>query len=145
MTEQAEATLKRLNNYQEARADFLIDFIRLGMDWQTALVAAELTSEDGEALLEDKSFRDRLNYYVAKREAELLKALDTAAHAAATAKGDVKGIERLLEILKPEKYSKKASLSLSSSPISTDETDKGFVIAFKKADKPSEQANKKTE
>lgn len=125
-----EEVKTRMQNLVDAKQDFVIDFLRLGMDWKTALIAAELTDEQGDELLANDEFRARLNYCLAQKEAQLLRRLEQASEKAVE-KGDSKVIERQLAILRPDKYGAKASLQLSM-PATNDDSNEGIVVSFKK-------------
>lgn len=110
----------------QQRADFVIEFMKLGMDFQTACVAAECTPEMVEAMEQDAEFIQRKKFTLAKLEAELLGRLSKASELAAL-KGDTRSTERLLEILRPDRYAKTAKVSHS---LDTTETPKEVHISF---------------
>lgn len=95
----------------QSRADFILEFMRLGMDFNTACVATECTPEMVQQLNDDPEFQKRKKFTLAKLEGELLKRLNKASELAAI-KGDTRSTERLLEIIRPDRYSKKATISL---------------------------------
>ena len=126
MTDEAEELLERQRNLDAAKPDMLIDFLKSGLDWDTACTAADVTQEMAEHLLEDHDFQARLKYHLAKKEAELLSRLAEAS-AKAAERGDSKGIERMLEILRPERYGKHATLAITPTK---EASDKGIKIEF---------------
>ena len=108
------------------RADFVIEFMKLGMDFSTACVAAECSPEMVEEMENDEEFIQRKKFTLAKLEAELLGRLSKASELAAL-KGDTRATERLLEILKPEKYAKTSKVTHS---IDNKDTPKEVHISF---------------
>ena len=134
MTETAEALLERQRNLDESKADLLIDYLKLGMDWDTACTACELKKENQEKLLDDPDFQARLKYHLAKKEAELLERLREASYKAAE-QGNSKGVERMLEVLRPDRYGKHATLDISAKKT---DTDNGIRISFVGAKKKEE-------
>ena len=126
MTEAAEELLERQRNLDESKADILIDYLKLGLDWDTACTACELTKEQQERLLEDPEFQARLKYHLAKKEAELLQRLSDASYKAAE-QGNSKGVERMLEVLRPERYGKHATIDISAKKT---DADNGIKISF---------------
>lgn len=92
------------------RADFVIEFMKLGMDFSTACIASECSPEMVKILEEDEEFQHRKAFVLAKKEGELLERLNKASEFAAI-KGDTRSTERLLEILKPERYAKSAKVT----------------------------------
>lgn len=111
------------------RADFVIEFMKLGMDFQTACVAAECTPEMVEELETNEEFLQRKKFTLAKLEAELLERLSKASQLAAI-KGDTRSTERLLEIIRPDRYTKTTKLSHGIDP---NETPKEMKISFVKS------------
>ena len=108
------------------RADFVIEFMKLGMDFTTATIAAECSPEMVKELEADTEFQQRKIYMLAKTEADLLKRLNKASEFAAI-KGDTRSTERLLEILRPERYAKKTKVTHDIDP---KDAPKKFTISF---------------
>ena len=81
-----------------SRADFILEFMKLGMDFGNACIATECTPEMIKQLEEDPEFQQRKKFVLAKLEGELLKRLNKASEFAAL-KGDTRSTERLLEAL----------------------------------------------
>lgn len=95
---------------EKKKVDLCIEFMKLGMDFDSACVASEIGSELKEKLSQDEDFVSQVNFSLAKKEAELLKKLNDVAEANAQ-RGDTRQIERLLELMNPERYSKVTKLS----------------------------------
>lgn len=108
------------------RSDFVIEYMKLGMDFSTACIAAECTPEMVEAMENDEEFIQRKKFALAKLEAELLQRLSDAS-AVASLKGDTKSTERMLEIIRPDRYAKTAKVTHSIDPT---ETPKEVKISF---------------
>ena len=115
-----------LSDSLRQRADFVIEFMKLGMDFSTACIAAECTPEMVEEIAHDEEFIQRKNFTLAKLEATLLQRLSDASSIAAL-KGDTKSTERLLEILRPDRYAKTSKVTHSIDPT---ETPKEVKISF---------------
>ena len=115
-----------LSDSLRQRSDFVIEYMKLGMDFSTACVAAECTPEMVEAMENDEEFIQRKKFALAKLEAELLKRLSDAS-AVASLKGDTKSTERMLEIIRPDRYAKTAKVTHSIDPT---ETPKEVKISF---------------
>ena len=92
------------------KKDMCIEYMKLGMDLDSACLASEISEEEKEALASDEDFVSMVNFSLARKEAELLKKLNTVAEENAE-RGDSKALERLLELLKPERYAKVTKLS----------------------------------
>ncbi len=122
---QGEELLQRQFNLEEAKADLLLEFLKSGMDWKNACIASEIDDDRAKQLLDDKDFTTRMRYYLAKKEAELLQKLNEASMKAAEA-GNTKGIERLLEILRPDRYGKHSTITVDAEKSER----KGIKIAF---------------
>ena len=95
---------------EKKKIDMCVEFIKLGMDMDTACTAAEINDELKERLTQDEDFVMRVNYCLAKKESELLKKLNDVAEENAE-RGDTRQLERLLELLNPERYAKVTKLS----------------------------------
>lgn len=93
------------------RADFILEFMKLGMDFGNACVATECTPEMVEQLEDDPEFQKRKKFVLAKVEGDLLRRLSKASEVAAI-RGDTRSTERLLELINPSRYGKKATLTL---------------------------------
>lgn len=115
-----------LSDSLRQRSDFVIEYMKLGMDFSTACVAAECTPEMVEAMENDEEFIQRKKFALAKLEATLLQRLSDASSVAAL-KGDTKSTERLLEIIRPDRYAKTAKVTHSIDPT---ETPKEVKISF---------------
>lgn len=115
-----------LSDSLRQRSDFIIEYMKLGMDFSTACVAAECSPEMVEAIEQDEEFIQRKKFALAKLEAVLLQRLSDASSVAAL-KGDTKSTERLLEILRPDRYAKTAKVTHSIDPT---ETPKEVKISF---------------
>ena len=84
--------------------------MKLGMDFDNACIASEISGELKERIAGDDDFVSRVNYTLAKKEADLLQKLNTVAEENAE-RGDTRQLERLLELMNPERYSKVTKLS----------------------------------
>lgn len=115
-----------LSDSLRQRSDFVIEYMKLGMDFSTACVAAECTPEMVEAMENDEEFIQRKKFALAKLEAELLQRLSDASSVAAL-KGDTRSTERMLEIIRPDRYAKTAKVTHSIDPT---ETPKEVKISF---------------
>lgn len=115
-----------LSDSLRQRSDFVIEFMKLGMDFSTACVAAECTPEMVEQIEKDEDFLQRKKFTLAKLEADLLQRLSDAS-AVAALKGDTRSTERLLEILRPDRYAKQAKVTHTIDP---SETPKEVKISF---------------
>lgn len=87
-----------------------VEYMKLGMDFDSACVAAEISGPDKEALSADESFVELVNFNLARKEAELLTKLNQVAEANAE-RGETKQLERILELMNPSRYSKVTKLS----------------------------------
>lgn len=99
-----------MNDLEERKKDFCAECMKLGMDFDTACVAAEIGPEMKERLAADEDFIARMNYSLAMKERELLDKLNQIAEENAE-RGDSRQIERQLELLNPARYSKVTKLS----------------------------------
>ena len=115
-----------LSDSLRQRSDFVIEYMKLGMDFSTACIAAECTPEMVEAMENDEEFIQRRKFALAKLEAELLQRLSDAS-AVASLKGDTRSTERMLEIIRPDRYAKTAKVTHSIDPT---ETPKEVKISF---------------
>lgn len=115
-----------LSDSLRQRSDFVIEYMKLGMDFSTACIAAECTPEMVEAMEKDEGFIQRKKFALAKLEAELLQRLSEAS-AVASLKGDTRSTERMLEIIRPDRYAKTAKVTHSIDPT---ETPKEVKISF---------------
>lgn len=94
----------------ERKADACLEFMKLGMDLHSACVASEIGPDGEEILAGDEGFVERANFALARKEAELLRRLNEAAEENAE-RGETRQLERLLELMNPERYSKVTKLS----------------------------------
>lgn len=108
------------------RSDFVIEFLKLGMDFSTACVAAECTPEMIQEMENDTDFIQRKKFALAKLEAELLKRLSDAS-AVASLRGETRSTERMLELIRPDRYAKQAKVTHTIDPT---ETPKEVKISF---------------
>lgn len=115
-----------LSDSLRQRSDFVIEYMKLGMDFSTACIAAECTPEMVEAMENDEEFIQRKKFALAKLEAELLQRLSNASSVAAL-KGDTRSTERMLEIIRPDRYTKTAKVTHNVDP---SETPKEVKISF---------------
>lgn len=99
-----------LMDFEKKKVDICIEFMKLGMDFDSACVASEINGELKEKLAGDENFVSQVNFSLAKKEAELLQKLNDVAEENAK-RGDTRQIERLLELMNPERYSKVTKLS----------------------------------
>ena len=95
---------------EKKKVDLCIEFMKLGMDFDSACIASEINSELKERLAGDEDFVSHVNFSLAKKESELLQRLNDVAEENAK-RGDTRQIERLLELMNPERYSKVTKLS----------------------------------
>ena len=99
-----------LLDLEKKKVDLCIEFMKLGMDFDSACVASEIGTELKEKLAGDEDFVSHVNFSLAQKEVELLRKLNDVAEANAQ-RGETKQIERLLELMNPERYSKVTKLS----------------------------------
>jgi len=95
---------------EKKKIDLCVEFMKLGMDLDSACVASEIGPELKEKLAGDEEFVSRVNFTLAKKEADLLQKLNDVAEENAE-RGDTRQLERLLELLNPQRYSKVTKLS----------------------------------
>lgn len=95
---------------RKKKADLCVEFMKLGMDFDTACVAAEIDPEMKDSLAADGDFVERTNFALARKEAELLRKFSEVAEANLD-RGDTRQLERILEIINPERYSKVTKLA----------------------------------
>ena len=117
------------------RQDVVIEFLKLGMDYDTACTAAEVSPEMKEKFAE---FQTRKKFALSQIELELLRRLNKASEFSAL-KGDTRPTERLLEIIRPERYAKTAKVQHTLA--SGNDTPKGFNISFIPANQPCEETD----
>lgn len=120
------------------RQDVVIEFLKLGMDYDTACTAAEVSPEMKEKFAEDEDFQTRKKFALSQIELELLKRLNKASEFSAL-KGDTRPTERLLEIIRPERYAKTAKVQHTLG--SGNDAPKGFSISFVPANQPCEETD----
>lgn len=99
-----------LMDFEKKKVDLCIEFMKLGMDLDSACIASEISPELKEKLAGDENFVSQVNFSLAKKEAELLQKLNDVAEENAK-RGETRQIERLLELMNPERYSKVTKLS----------------------------------
>ncbi len=99
-----------LIDLEKKKIDLCIEFMKLGMDFDSACVASEINGELKERIAGDEDFVSRVNFCLAKKEADLLQKLNDVAEENAE-RGDTRQLERLLELMNPERYSKVTKLS----------------------------------
>lgn len=99
-----------LMELEKKKVDLCIEFMKLGMDFDSACVASEIGVELKEKLAGDEDFVSRVNFALAKKEADLLQKLNDVAEENAE-RGDTRQLERLLELMNPQRYSKVTKLS----------------------------------
>lgn len=95
---------------EKKKIDLCVEFMKLGMDFDSACIASEISGELKERIAGDEDFVSRVNYTLARKEADLLQKLNTVAEENAE-RGDTRQLERLLELMNPERYSKVTKLS----------------------------------
>lgn len=120
------------------RQDVVIEFLKLGMDYDTACTAAEVSPEMKEKFAEDEEFQTRKKFALSQIELELLRRLNKASEFSAL-KGDTRPTERLLEIIRPERYAKTAKVQHTLA--SGNAIPKGFNISFIPANQPCEETD----
>ena len=95
---------------EKKKIDLCIEFMKLGMDFDSACIASEIDSELKERLAGDEDFVAQVNFSLARKEADLLRKLNDVAEENVK-RGETKQLERLLELMNPERYSKVTKLS----------------------------------
>lgn len=99
-----------LMELEKKKVDLCIEFMKLGMDFDSACVASEIGGEFKEKLAGDEDFVSQVNFSLARKEADLLRKLNDVAEENVK-RGETKQLERLLELMNPERYSKVTKLS----------------------------------
>lgn len=99
-----------LIDLEKKKVDLCIEFMKLGMDFDSACIASEIGGELKDRLAGDEDFVSRVNFCLAKKEADLLQKLNDVAEENAE-RGDTRQLERLLELMNPQRYSKVTKLS----------------------------------
>lgn len=99
-----------LMDLEKKKVDLCIEFMKLGMDFDSACIASEIGTELKEKLAGDEDFVSQVNFALAKKEADLLQKLNDVAEENAE-RGDTRQLERLLELMNPQRYSKVTKLS----------------------------------
>lgn len=95
---------------EKKKVDLCIEFMKLGMDFDSACVASEIGTELKDKLAGDDDFVSQVNFSLARKEADLLRKLNEVAEENVK-RGETKQLERLLELMNPERYSKVTKLS----------------------------------
>lgn len=95
---------------EKKKIDLCIEFMKLGMDFDSACIASEIGGELKERLAGDEDFVAQVNFSLARKEADLLRKLNDVAEENVK-RGETKQLERLLELMNPERYSKVTKLS----------------------------------
>lgn len=99
-----------LMDLEKKKVDLCIEFMKLGMDFDSACIASEIGTELKEKLAGDEDFVSQVNFALAKKEADLLQKLNDVAEENAE-RGDTRQLERILELMNPQRYSKVTKLS----------------------------------
>ena len=99
-----------LMDLEKKKVDLCIEFMKLGMDLDSACIASEISPELKEKLAGDEGFVSQVNFALAKKEADLLQKLNDVAEENAE-RGDTRQLERILELMNPQRYSKVTKLS----------------------------------
>jgi hypothetical protein len=99
-----------LMDLEKKKVDLCIEFMKLGMDLDSACVASEISPELKEKLAGDEDFVAQVNFSLARKEADLLRKLNEVAEENVK-RGETKQLERLLELMNPQRYSKVTKLS----------------------------------
>lgn len=116
-----------MDDSYRTRQDLVIEFMKLGMDYDTACIASEVSPEMKERFNDDADFLARKKFALAQVEVELLRRLKVASEAASL-RGDTKSTERLLEILRPDRYAKTSKVQHSLT--AEKDAPKGFTVSF---------------
>jgi hypothetical protein len=95
---------------EKKKVDLCIEFMKLGMDLDSACIASEISPELKEKLAGDEEFVSQVNFSLARKEADLLRKLNEVAEENVK-RGETKQLERLLELMNPQRYSKVTKLS----------------------------------
>jgi hypothetical protein len=99
-----------LMDLEKKKVDLCIEFMKLGMDLDSACIASEISPELKEKLAGDEEFVSQVNFSLARKEADLLRKLNEVAEENVK-RGETKQLERLLELMNPQRYSKVTKLS----------------------------------
>ena len=99
-----------LVDLERKKRDLCVEFMKLGMDFDSACVAAEIGGDAKDRLASDEEFVSEVNFTLARKEADLLRKLNEVAEENAE-RGETKQLERMLELLNPARYSKVTKLS----------------------------------
>ncbi len=99
-----------LMDLEKKKVDLCIEFMKLGMDLDSACIASEIGPELKEKLASDEEFVSQVNFSLARKEADLLRKLNEVAEENVK-RGETKQLERLLELMNPQRYSKVTKLS----------------------------------
>ena len=99
-----------LMDLEKKKVDLCIEFMKLGMDLDSACIASEIGTELKEKLAGDEEFVSQVNFSLARKEADLLRKLNEVAEENVK-RGETKQLERLLELMNPQRYSKVTKLS----------------------------------
>ena len=99
-----------LMDLEKKKVDLCIEFMKLGMDLDSACIASEISPELKEKLAGDEDFVAQVNFSLARKEADLLRKLNEVAEENVK-RGETKQLERLLELMNPQRYSKITKLS----------------------------------
>lgn len=99
-----------LLDLEKKKVDLCIEFLKLGMDFDSACVASEIGTELKDKLAGDDDFVSQVNFSLARKEADLLRKLNEVAEENVK-RGETKQLEKLLELMNPERYSKVTKLS----------------------------------
>ena len=99
-----------LMDFEKKKVDLCIEFMKLGMDLDSACIASEISPELKEKLAGDEDFVAQVNFSLARKEADLLRKLNDVAEENVK-RGETKQLERLLELMNPQRYSKVTKLS----------------------------------
>lgn len=104
--------MQQIEEKEERQKQFIIEYSKLGMDFYSACVAAECNQDQISRFQQDEVFQHDVEFAVRFKEKELLDRLNKVAMTNAN-RGDTKALERLLEILNPDQYSKTTKLAHS--------------------------------
>lgn len=124
---------KYTDDFVEFRKQLIIEYMKLGMDMYGAAVAAECPPDLIPRLEADETFAKMCDYHVKMEEVDLLRKLQRTADKM-QGKGDIKGLERRLEILNPERYSKTTKLAHQLGTGSGKRPPAGIKISFVSTD-----------
>ena len=102
--------METLSEQESRQKSFILEYVKLGMDFYSAAVLSECDPSFIARLEQDEEFNKDIEYIKALKEKELLDLYNKRAVSLAN-HGDLKGLERLLEINNPDKYSKVTKLA----------------------------------